>query len=354
MIAAAAVASLGLHKTLVPTVSAEPEVQPAEEQAPPAEQQPALTLLQTGEPQTVTPTDTKPTDMIFRWTPTGVGDVQDMYGIRVTSDPTTNPVTGELTTGVLKTADGLTAAEFDAKDLPEGTYYWQVRSCSAAVPLACHDWSQVWTQHVDATAPAAPTAEFTSQAYSQTVSFAGTAEPAATVTVSVGDKACAVVVLEDGTWSCTFTDDFDYGDYTASIKAADKAGNESPIIQTDFSVKELFVAPVIAIEELPPALNIVPVDETPENKVEQKPVISVIDTVNMGTVEQPVAPSVTAPAAPIKPLSTDGGIIQSSENGWQIFGLPWFLWAGSAAGIAGAFWAFGVPVPRRLTSMFSL
>lgn len=350
MVVATAAASLGLHKSLVLSVAAEPEQVPAEEQTPLTEQQPAQILLQTGEPQSTTAAETKPAETILRWTPTGVGDVQDTYDIRVATDPAVDPAKNELTTGIIKTADGLTSAEFDARDLAEGIYYWQVRSCSAAIPSACHDWSAVWTLQVDATVPGAPTVEFTSEPYSQTVSFAGTAEAAATVTAAVGDKTCAATVGEDGTWSCTFEGDFEYGDYTATVKTTDTAGNVSPDVLLDFSVKELFVAPVITQAELPPVLEIVPVDETPENKVEQKPVTSVIDVVNVGAATDE---NLDTPTVPIKPLSTEGGIIQSSENGWQILGLPWFLWAGSGAGIAGAFWAFGVPVPRRLTSILS-
>jgi hypothetical protein len=99
---------------------------------------------------------------------------------------------------------------------------------------------------------------------------------------------------------------------------------------------------------LPPVLNIVPVDETPENKVFQQPETAAIDVVNTS------ADKTDSHAALVKPLSTDGGIVQSSENGWQVFGLPWFMWVGSAAGIAGACWVFGVPFPRRLTSILSL
>jgi len=351
MVAVTATASLWLHKSLVPTVAAEPDKVPAEEQAPLADQQPTQTLLQTGEPQSTTAAETKPADTILRWTPTGVGDVQDMYDIRVATDPTVDPAKGELTTAMVKTVDGLVSAEFDARDLPEGVYYWQVRSCSAALPSACHDWSAVWTLRVDATVPVAPTVEFTSETYSQTVSFAGTAEAATTVSVTVGDKTCTATAGENGAWSCTFDGDFEYGDYTATVRTADTAKNVSPDVLLDFNVKELFVAPVITQAELPPVLDIVPVDETPENKVEQKPVTAVIDVVNTGTATDQ---DISTPTVAIKPLSTDGGIIQSSENGWQIFGLPWFLWAGSGAGLAGAFWAFGVPVPRRLTAMFSL
>lgn len=351
MILVTAAASVWLHKALISTAAAESEQQPAEEQTPIVEQPPAPTLLQTGQPQSTTPLETKPVNTIFTWTPTGVGDVQDVYSIRVATDPTTDTVTGELTTGLVSKADNLTTASFDAHDLPEGAYYWQVRSCSSAAPLVCHDWSVIWTLRVDSTVPTLPTAKFTSEPYSQTVSFAGTAEALSTVTVATGDQLCQATVLEDGTWECTFEGDFDYGDYTATIKATDKAGNDSPVVPLDFSVKELFVAPVITQQELPPVLDIVPVDETPENKVEQKPTVAVIDVVNKGTETEA---AIATPTAVIKPLSTEGGIVQSSENGWQILGLPWFLWAGSAAGIAGASWAFGVPIPRRLSSILSL
>jgi hypothetical protein len=348
MIALTAAVSLSLHKTVVHTAAAEPEQKPVtEEQVTPTVQlQPAL--LQADTPQSTTPIDTKPADTILRWTPTGTGDVQDAYNVRVAMDSTIDPLSHELTTNVQKNPNGLTAAELDATDLPEGTYFWQVQSCSTTVPATCNAWSEVWTLQVDATPPLEPTARFTSEMYSQTVSFAGTAEAATAVSVIVGDKTCTTTALEDGTWSCTFAGTFDYGDYTASIKAADKAGNESPSVMQDFSVKELFVAPVIAPEELPPVLNIVPVDETPKNTVLQQKDAATIDVVN------PTNDKTILVEAPVKPLSTDGGIVQSSKNGWQVFGLPWFMWAGGGAGLAGAWWAFGVPLPRRLTSIVSL
>jgi hypothetical protein len=123
MIALTAAVSLSLHKTVVHTAAAEPEQKPVtEEQVTPTVQlQPAL--LQADTPQSTTPIDTKPADTILRWTPTGTGDVQDAYNVRVAMDSTIDPLSHELTTNVQKNPNGLTAAELDATDLPEGTYF---------------------------------------------------------------------------------------------------------------------------------------------------------------------------------------------------------------------------------------
>lgn len=358
MVAATAAATLFLHKSLTHSAAAESDQKPVDGQQTTTvqPQDPAApTPLQTGKPNSTTATDVKSVNAFLTWTPTGVNEVQDVYNVRVATDPTVDLATGQLTTGIVKSSEApLTTAQFDVTDLPEGTYYWQVESCSAAAPLICNGWSDVWALKVDNTAPVDPTIEYTGKPYSQTVSFAGTAEAAASVTISAGadDKTCVTTAAADGSWSCTFTDEFAYGDYTANVTAADKAGNQSAVIPLDFSVKELFVAPVIAMEALPPVLDIVPVDTTPENKTIEQPQIAKIDAVNMSPdTTPPVPPATDAPT--IKPLSTDGGVIQSSENGWQIFGLPWFIWLGSGAGIASAMWAFGVPLPRRLTSFLS-
>lgn len=360
MVLATATASLFLHKSLTHGAAAEPEQKPVDGKiaAPERPQTTATTTttLQTGKPQSTTPTDVKSSAAMLTWTPTGAQDVQDTYNVRIATDATPDPLTGQLSTDVVKTSDvPLTSATFDATDLPEGTYYWQVESCAAAAPLLCNGWSDVWTLHVDNTPPADPTAEYTSERYSQTVSFAGAAEALATVAVNANDKSCTATAAADGTWSCTFPDEFAYGDYTATVTATDKAGNQSTAVPIDFSVKELFVAPVISVEALPPVLDVVPVDPTPENQTVQPPQIAKIDTVHMAPITTTaIMPAVDDAPVTVKPLSTDGGIIQSSENGWQIFGLPWFLWIGGGAGIAGAMWAFGVPIPRRLTTLLSL
>lgn len=343
MVLAAAAATLSLHKTLTPTAAAEADIDPVMEEQTELE---PLTFT-AGTPASTTPSDVKPTDAILKWTATGTGTQEDTYDVRLAASNEVDIDTGELTTPV-HSENGLTVPQYDATALAlaEGAYYWQVRSCGL---ITCNDWSPVWSLIVDGTAPAEPTAAVTSDAYDQTVILAGSAEAGSTVHVTVGDLNCTTMTLEDGTWNCQFSDEFEFGDYAALIKTTDKAGNESTVLMLEFAVKELFVAPQITAEELPIALEIVPVDETPENKVFKQPVTSVIDVVNTGNTDE-----LNQPKATVAPLSTDGGIVQSSENGWQVLGLPWFIWLGSMAGITGGWWAFGAPVPRRLGSLLSL
>ena len=327
------------------TASAEQtDIPPAEETQPAAE--PQQLLLIDGDPQATSAQQLRRDNAILTWTPTGHDQDQDFYDIRVGTSSETDELTGELTAAPWF-ANGLPDAQYDMKAHPAGTYYWQVRSCGELG--VCDSWSPVWTMNLDDTPPPIPTLERTTGEYDKVVAFTGTAEAGASVNLTVGDKACTAAVAQDGSWNCTFDGEFDYGDYSLTARASDAAGNASTEVIMEFSVIELFVAPQIAPEELPPVLDIVPADTTPENKVYRQPTVSVIDVVNTGTSQ----PDETAVAAP-KVLSTDGGIVQSSENGWQVLGLPWFLWLGSLGGIAASWWAFGMPVPRRLGSVFSL
>lgn len=338
MVLAATAALLSLHKNLQYIAAAEPESDPA------LETQPELPTFTPGTPSPLTPGDVKPSDATLKWTSTGVGTLEDTYDIRITQTPEVDEETGELLTPTA-VADDLTAAQFDATTFGEGMYYWQVRSCGV---LSCNGWSSAWTLAIDATAPV-PTVEVTSSDYSRTVSLAGTAEASSRVDVTVGESTCTTTADNVGNWSCLFDEEFDYGEYTLSAVATDKVGNVSAATNLEFAVKELFVAPLITTEELPATLDIVPADETPENNVFKQPVTSVIDVVNTGSTEE-TEQIATGPAV----LSTDGGIVQSSESGWQVLGLPWFIWLGSVAGITGGWWMFGAPVPRRLGTLLSL
>ncbi len=300
--------------------------------------------LSPGTPASTTPTDLKPQGAKLTWTATGNGQTQDTYDVRVTRTSETdgaNNLTGEM----VAHAEALASAEFTVDGLPEGPYFWQVRSC--AIEQACNAWSAVYPLTLDGTAPWAPIAAVTSGQYDQTVVITGTAEAFSTISVTAENHACTTQAGSDGVWTCSFEDEFDYGVYVAAVVSSDKAGNQATM-QFEFKVKELFVAPPIATEELPPVLEIAPAGTTPENKVYQQP-ISIIDSVNSGEVL--VDDEQTAPEAL---LTTDGGIVQSSENGWQVFGMPWFVWLGSLGSMFAGWWAMGWPMPRRLGSVLSL
>lgn len=317
------------------------ETQPPQE--PPVETPPPLPL---GPPIATSATLFKPADAILSWTSTGIDNVEDSYDIRVAGTPETNAGTQELTTPI-RNDNGLVTATYNITSLADGIYYWQVRSCS--VDLLCSAWSQVWTVTIDGTAPDIPTAEITSGLYDQTVVIAGKAEPSSAVTVTVADKICNAAGDVNGDWSCTFGTSFDYGDYSASVVSTDAAGNQSLAVTIDFTVNELFVAPPITVEDLPLVLTIIPMDTTPENKVEQTPLPVVADTISTAAVE---STPVSKPAA-ILPLSTDGGIIQSSEDGWKIMGISWYLWLGGGVGVMSIWWAAGRPGLRWLQGFFS-
>jgi hypothetical protein len=341
MVLLAAVASFGLQKSLSPAASAEADPS----LAPTAPSSDALMpQLVSGPPTSTTKTDIAPDNAILTWTPTGTNGQQDTYEVQIADS--LDPATGQPVDSISHSK--LTVASYDARPLNEGTYYWKVRSCGQ---ITCGDWSSMSTLNVDATAPVAPTAKLTSNQYDQNASFAGTAEAGSVIAVKVaGATTCTTTVAPDGTWSCEATPSLDYGDYTASVTATDTAGNVSPETALDFSVKELFVAPQITQAELPATLEVVTIDSQSENKVLDQPMSSA-DAVSMGASKS--ADSTTR-SQPTTPLSTDGGLLQSSQAGWQVLGLPWFMWVGGMTGIGGAWWAFGIPVPRRLGSILSL
>jgi hypothetical protein len=285
----------------------------------------------------------KPQGAKLTWTPTGNGQIQDTYEVILTR--TAEIESAKLSGESVVPGDNLLVAELSIDGLPESQYYWQVRSCT--VDLACNAWSQVYRLALDGTAPSVPIAAVTSGQYDKNVVITGIAEAKSTVFIAVEEHECTTQAGEDGVWTCAFDDEIEYGAYTAVVTASDKAGNQAST-ELELKVKELFVAPPIAPEELPPVLEVAPADTTPENKVYQQP-ISVIDTVNRGEV---LVNDVDQ--APASLLTTDGGIVQSSENGWQVFGMPWFVWLGGLGSMFAGWWAMGWPVPRRIGSVLSL
>lgn len=295
--------------------------------------------LTDGAPTSTSPADIRLEDGKITWTPTGVAGLEDTYEVMVARK---NLAEGSdrLSEEIVMSPTGLTKAELDLAPLGEGTYYWQVRSCTGG--SACKDWSAVYTVNVDGTAPGAPTAEVVSGQYDQTVILRGSAEADGRVTIRIGEHACEATVAHDSAWTCTFAEGVEFGDYEAQVVAFDKAGNPSLPFLMELSVKELFVAPPITAEELPAVLEIVPVSAAVENKVFKQP-ISAIDSVNLGNDTTEPIESVLGVA---HPLSTEGGIVQSSENGWQLLGVPWFLWAG-IGGMLSAGWFMYAGRPSR-------
>lgn len=327
---------LGLSFTISPIASAEENV------VTPPEEPPKLVL--SSEPaQPTSPEVMKAAGAMLTWTPTGSGETQDTYSIRIAESSETDEKTNELKTPLLQ-ADNLTAAQYDVSTLADGVYYWQVRSCGL-VGL-CKDWTYVWTVTIDSVAPGVPSGEVTSGAYDKMVVFAGEAEPGTRVSITVeGDASCTTTADAQSVWECRFTSEFKYGSYAAEIVSADAADNISEILTVNFSVSELFVAPQITTNELPQTLEVVPiVPPVSITKTNDVPVPIATESTFI-PIDRPVAQPKSAES-----LSTDGGVVQSSENGWQIFGLPWFVWLVGGAGIGTAWSMLGLPKPRLFSS----
>ena len=306
---------------------------------------PEPVVLRDDTPQATSAAELMPAAAFLTWTPTGTGETEDLYDIKISASDAVNDA-GELSGESAVQASGLTTARFDATTLAEGTYYWQVKACPTVG--ICRDWSVAWKVTIDGTAPEVPQGLATSDMYESTVTFAGLATPGVNVTVTADEQSCEALSDDTGDWACALPESVGYGSYDASITARDAAGNVSVPFVVPFVVKELFVAAPIAEEELPETLKIVPVDETPVSAAVSQPVYSV-DTVNMATPTIVTEVAADPPRA-LQPLSTDGGIVQSSEAGWYVLGMPWFVWAGSVGGLASAWWVFGWPTPRRLVT----
>lgn len=299
--------------------------------------------LANGTPTATSPGDIRPEGAAITWTSTGRANIEDTYDLIVARQGAVDE-SEVLTSDIVMTQTGLTQTRQDISSLGAGTYHWQVRSCAAGT--FCKQWSKVYAVNVDGTAPGIPTAQVASSQYDRLVSMNGLAEAGSGVTVRVGETTCAAVADSAGAWSCAFTEEMDYGNYEAAVTAADKAGNVSLPFELAFGVKELFVAPPIKAEEIPTVLEVVPVSTAVENKVFKQP-LSVIDAVNMGEeLDEPEGNVLGA----VHPLSTEGGVVQASESGWQVLGMPWFMWAGMA-GILSAGWFVS---SGRMSRSFSL
>lgn len=300
--------------------------------------------LMPGTPTSTTPSVLKQAGAKLTWNPTGMNETQDSYDVKVAaladegepSDPE-----------VLLEGRALGAPEFDVSSLADGAYQWAVRSCGTA-PV-CNPWSDFTQVTIDGIAPGKPIAEVTSAQYDRAVTLTGSSDARAKIVVRVDDRTCTAVADDNGIWSCQFDKSFGYGVYTASVIASDEVGNSSEPLQLDFAVKELFVAERITVKELPEVLEIAPITQTPENTVSKQP-LAVVDIVN----KQIEAAEDAKETAVVPAITTDGGIVHSSNTGWQVVGLPWFVWLGGLGSVFAGWRAFGSPVPRGLGSVFSL
>lgn len=307
---------------------------------------PAATEFTPGTPVATNASEMKQAGAKLTWSATGTATIQDTYDVVVTQtsdvDQASGRLSGEPALPIDQTSH-LAIAELDVSSLPDGMYYWQVSSCVDETP--CTVWSEPVTVVIDALPPATPIAAVTSGKYDQHVVMTGTTDAATSVSVAVGDTTCKTTSDANGAWTCAFEVPFEYGTYDATITASDKVGNESPVLAFTFNVQELFVAPQITVAELPSTLEIVPVNDNPENTVFQQP-LSVGDTDSANTIEteESILP------IDVKALSTDGGVIQSSEDGWQVLGMPWYIWAG-LGGMLSAGWAASSGRLMRLGSL---
>lgn len=338
MVALAATASFGLQRAMSPIAAAEeptpaaPEIQ----LLPPAE--PESVSLTDGDPTPVSPasgTTVRPESAVMTWTATGIAGIQDGYMVRIATS--LDEATGEL---VAPSEYPSAAAEYALQSPGEYKYYWQVKKCDPAIGCVVGSWSAIQSFNVDATPPPAPTAQVVSDAFDVKVRMAGIAEANSRITVKTSNKVCETAADTDGEWTCEFTGIFEYGEHRADVTSVDAAGNATATT-LDFSVKELFVSPQITTSELPPVLNIVPANQAPKNSVYMQPVAAAVDVLGASPSQE------TDSSAAIRPLSTDGGIIQSSSSGWQVLGLPWFIWLGGLGFVGASWWMFGLPVPRR-------
>ena len=330
------VSVLGLIAPSSFSAALEPDTQPS--QLPDSSQEAPTVQLIDSSPQ-ATSSEHLRADSRLAWTPTGTGEIQDRYSIVVARSAQVDG-TGRLTDEVIITESNIESAYRDVTPLAEGQYYWQVQACP--VQGDCRAWPQPWRVSIDLTVPVAPIAAVTSGLYDKTVEVSGSAEPGSTVQVSANGKECVTTVTENGTWECTFAEPFEYGEYDGQVTSSDAAGNASTLA-LPFSVKELFVATQITQEELPAVLEVVPIDETFENQVLKQP-ISVADV-----TDTDVRNDETNVVAEVRPLSVDGGLVQSSDTGWQVLGVPWFLWAG-IGGVVSAGWFMS---SGRLSRSFS-
>ena len=309
-------------------------------------QNPDELQLSSGIPMSTTPSYLKPENAKLTWTPTGSDGIQDAYDISVSTSAEIQP-SGAFSGEVIRSGMFEQSAEFPISGLIDATYYWQVRSCS--VVAGCSDWSHSYPITIDSMAPGAPSANIISGQYEKVAIFTGTADVGSKVIANIGKNVCQSNVIEDGSWKCEFSNSITYGPHTATVVSSDEAGNISQPVNVEFTVKELFVSSKIAEAELPQVLNIVPINDTPENAVFKQP-ITVVDTVNDGIVTQEEA--LNESSVPV--MSTDGGIVRATENGWQVVGLPWFVWLGGISGALAGWRALGSPIPRGLGAVFSL
>ncbi|MEO1138255.1 MAG: Ig-like domain-containing protein [Pseudomonadota bacterium] len=145
-----------------------------------------------------------------------------------------------VTQSVITSSSGTWVANFDAGDLPQGTY--QAEVTATTVDAAGNPSSTSGTIQVDTEAQVSITSQHggadgaINQVESQSgLAVTGTTEPGSTVVVQLGAQSVTAVVGADGTWTASFTAaQIPAGTYTTSLTATttDAAGNTETATQS--------------------------------------------------------------------------------------------------------------------------
>lgn len=126
---------------------------------------------------------------------------------------------------------GLMAASYTAGVLPDGVYYWRVRSADDEGRPG--NWSKVWSFTVDTTPPSAPRlsspANGSNQRTAPRLAWARPASDVVRYSLQVAADADFTQLVVDATTSnTTFKPNLPYGIYFWRVMAIDRAGNCSP------------------------------------------------------------------------------------------------------------------------------
>lgn len=249
--------------------------------------------------------------------------------------------TGQLTNAAQQ-QDGLSELRYVLGSVEETTYYWQVRPCENGI---CADWSTVWQVTIDNTAPTELTVRLDSEPTETTVRLAGSTEPYAEVSIRIDDTTCRTLADSEGAWNCEFDDQFTYGSYSAVATATDAAGNTSTLTELAFTLHEQFIAEQITEELLPETLEIGVIEQTLDKDVVTR---EVPERMSVHTVKDSLE------AKPQQQASSSVDILETSEEGWKVLGVPWFYWLGGAGGMMGGWWTAAAALGARRYAFFGI
>jgi hypothetical protein len=133
---------------------------------------------------------------------------------------------------------------------PDGLYQVTVR----ATDLGGHDGTAVTTVHLDITAPAAPVITHPTEGLVVNTPkplVRGTAEPSATVQVSIDDNGvCSAATAADGAFSCASNLSFGDGPHVAKARVLDGAGHLGDPASVPFSIDTRPPAPPVITSPL--------------------------------------------------------------------------------------------------------